>query len=66
MFVKKSLILLIAVTLSGCAANSGPSSRTSVNAGYCPAGTVKVCTSLFELSKERSPSCSCSELITRR
>jgi len=42
------------------------SQRSAAGAGYCPAGSIKVCTSLFEPSKERFPSCACSELISSR
>lgn len=62
---KTTTVVLLAVCLTACAA-SGVSSRNSAGAGYCPAGSIKVCTSLFEPSKERFPSCACSELISGR
>jgi hypothetical protein len=57
-------MVLLALCTVACA-GSGVSSR-SVGAGYCPAGSIKVCTSLFEPQKERFPSCACSELISSR
>lgn len=59
-----TLLLVLAGCLAACA-SSGMSSRAA-GAGYCPAGSIKVCTSLFEPEKERFPSCACSELITSR
>lgn len=62
---KLTSMVLLAVCLTACA-GSGVSSRSSAGLGYCPAGSIKVCTSLFEPSKERFPSCACSEMISSR
>jgi hypothetical protein len=64
MIMKTTSIILLAVCLAACAGSKA--SRSSAAAGYCPAGSVKVCTSLFEPSKERIPSCAYSELISSR
>lgn len=64
MIMKTTSIILFAVCLGACAGSGA--SRTSAAAGYCPVGSVKVCTSLFEPSKERIPNCACSELISSR
>lgn len=63
--VKTVSMALLAFSLAACA-GSGVPPRSSAGAGYCPAGSIKVCTSLFEPSKERFPSCACSELISSR
>lgn len=65
MIVRMTSIALLAVCLSACA-GGGMSARQAASASYCPTGSVKVCTSLFEPSKERFPSCACTELISSR
>jgi hypothetical protein len=65
MIGKKTSIALLAVCLTACA-GSGVSSRSSAGVSHCPTGSIKVCTSLFEPSKERFPSCACSEMISSR
>jgi len=62
---RKFLLAGLAVALTGCAA-SGVKSARLAGAAYCPAGTVKVCTGLYEPERELAPSCACADLVSSR
>ena len=65
MDAKKTLLVVLTIALSGCAAGGAKSLRMA-SGGYCPAGTVLVCSGLYEPERELAPSCACAELIGGR
>jgi hypothetical protein len=61
------IILSLFIALGGCAGSGSKPVSLAKNANYCPAGTVLVCTSLFEPGKELRPDrCACAELFGQR
>ena len=54
----------IALVVAGCA--SGPTPERVASGPLCPAGTVLVCTGLYEPERELAPSCACADLTSSR
>ena len=65
MDAKNTVLVILAVALAGCAAG-GTKSMRMASGSYCPAGTVMVCSGLYEPERELAPSCGCAELIGGR
>lgn len=66
MDARTTLVLCVAIGLSGCAAGGAKSFRMASNTNYCPTGTVMVCSGLYEPERELAPSCGCADLMSRR
>jgi len=56
-------LVLTAMLLGACAGQHSQPLRLASATGYCPAGTVRVCESLFEPGREIRPvPCGCADL----
>lgn len=62
---RKFVLAGLTIALAGCA-GGGLNSPRLAGAAYCPAGTVKVCTGLYEPERELAPSCACADLVSSR
>lgn len=65
MNARKLTVLGLAIALTGCATGGSKPMRMAT-ANYCPAGTVLVCTGLYEPERELAPSCACADLVGMR
>ena len=64
MVTKLTLMLVIALAISGCTSHG--SVRLASNQNYCPVGTVMVCSGLYGVEDEITPKCGCTELAGAR
>ena len=64
MDAKSTVLVILALALAGCATSGKPLRMAS--GGYCPVGTVMVCSGLYEPERELAPSCGCAALISGR
>ena len=58
-------VVAVGMLLAGCV-SSGSTSPRQARANYCPAGTVMVCSGLYEAERELAPACGCAEVISGR
>ena len=65
MDARKTLLLALAILLSGCAAD-GSKLRAASNTQHCPTGAVLVCTGMYDPRDELAPSCACADLFDGR
>lgn len=54
------------ITMAGCATSGSLTPKLASGHQYCPAGTVLICTGLYEPERELAPSCGCADLVGRR
>ena len=54
----------VVLVVTGCA--SGLKPERVASGSMCPAGTVLVCTGLYEYHRELAPSCACADLTSSR
>lgn len=64
--IQRLLLGAALAILAGCATSGAASLKWASNQQYCPAGTVLICTGLYEPERELAPSCGCADLVGRR